>query len=211
MSQKVDILDSKEPLPCPICSKLFRLPQGFQESSAVACPHCEKQVTGAQLVESQIPTAKILDNSAPQVNEAAAGQEVKTAGRTRSFDEQDFVIPKPLKTATRSSRSRHPQRKSKSTKREMEKSNPLVEIMKIGFGAVLALPIAQLILWWGFSSDPLSIAPGVAHYAEFLVPPKLQPEREKEAEEEARNKDAPPSQRIHDEKGIPIGIVPDQE
>ena len=230
-------LQTDSPLPCPKCSKLFRLPDGFTSTSALACPHCQQQVTGNEILAAMAPTAKIVD-----VPVAAPANPNSGARPTRSFDEQDFVIPKPLKTAQRRSR-RHPERKSPLTEerdgpksssessggssgkssggsssrssgkssskkgKKAEPANPLAELLKIVLGGVLALPIAQLILWWAFNSDPLGFAPKTSQFAAFLVPPKLQP-AEAVIEEEQGDKDLPDSQMLHDDR-VPMRIQPD--
>jgi hypothetical protein len=40
-------------------------------------------------------------------------------------------------------------------------------------GALLALPVAQLIIWWVLSVDPLQLAPAVAKVVPFAVPAKV--------------------------------------
>jgi hypothetical protein len=46
-------------------------------------------------------------------------------------------------------------------------------------GALLALPVAQLIIWWGLGSDPVKIGPPVATLVPFIVPEQF---RELDAE-----------------------------
>ena len=73
--------------------------------------------------------------------------------QARSFDEQDFVIPKPLKTAVRSRRRRRSESEDDSTagtsraenrgrsssssrrKKKKKEANPLAEFGKVVFGA----------------------------------------------------------------------------
>ena len=218
-------LDTQSPLPCPKCAKLFRLPDGFTTSHALACPHCEEQVTGQQIMEAMAPTAKMV--SAPTAT-AQSG-----ARPTRSFDEQDFVIPKPLKTAVRrrrslpervgsdsgdekesssSQRSRSSSSSSSSRSRKGKSSkkkevSTVGEIFKIALGGLLALPIAQVVIWWLFAADPLSLAEPTSKFASFLVPPKLQPPAKIEDLEEEHDKDMPANQKMHDDT-VPFRINP---
>lgn len=253
MSTSTEILNSDSPLPCPRCDKLFRLPAGFTASNALACPHCQEQVTGQEILDAMVPTATMVEgvsvdtgDPAPNIDSSA------TEGRrpTRSFDEQDYVIPKPLKTATRRRRSRHPERKTRepaddeatksktgsdeatkskagsdevrkssgdrsrsrsrhSSRKKKKEASPGVEMLKIVFGGLLALPIAQLILWWAFNADPVGLAQPTSKVASFIVPPRLRPAPEIEEEDgkEPRNKDMPQSQKIHD-NNIPRLITP---
>ena len=216
MSASTDILSSEKPLPCPSCKQLFRLPEGFTARNALACPHCNEEVTGQEILDTVAPTARIIDSgpdapldvSVEPTNEKSQ----KPVRQARSFDEQDFVIPKPLKTATRRSRSRHPERKGSrkrsSRKKKKKEANAGKEFIKIAFGGLLALPIAQLVLWWGLNSDPLNLAGPTSSIASFVVPPKLRPIVIPEEEtEEKRNKDMPKNQKLNDHN-LPLRLPP---
>jgi len=63
--------------------------------------------------------------------------------------------------------------RSKHKRRTSRKAQQWLEIAKIAFGAFLALPVAQLIIWWGLSVDPLKLAPTVAKAIPFVVPAKV--------------------------------------
>ena len=79
------------------------------------------------------------------------------------------------------------------------------ELWRIVLGGLLALPIAQLILWWGFAVDPLGLGPKVYPYAPAVVPAKVFRPAVEVRDEVPVNKDMPPSQRMIDEQ-IPISI-----
>lgn len=81
------------------------------------------------------------------------------------------------------------------------------ELIKIALGGLLALPIAQLILWWGFNSDPLGLASPASNVASFIVPPRLRPGEVVEDEDPEGNKDMPESQEMHDTR-VPKTITP---
>lgn len=53
------------------------------------------------------------------------------------------------------------------------KTKEWVEIAKVILGALLALPVAQLIIWWVLAVDPLQLAPSVAKVVPFAVPGKV--------------------------------------
>jgi uncharacterized Zn finger protein (UPF0148 family) len=63
--------------------------------------------------------------------------------------------------------------RTKPKHRPSRKSQQWIEIAKIACGALLALPVAQLIIWWGLSVDPLKLAPTVAKAVPFVVPVKV--------------------------------------
>ncbi len=227
MSLSSEPLKSDSPLPCPGCGKLFRLPTGFTASHSLACPHCQQQVTGQQILDALVPTATIIEGA----NQPSPAHTPKTPGsssgrRTLSFDEQDFVIPKPLKTATRRSSRRHPERRSgiqrdssnetqrsesnssSSQSRRQPETNAGKEFFKIILGGLLALPIAQLLLWWALNLDPLGLSAATHKVVPFVVPPKLRPAEVIETDDEPKSKPGmPPSQRLNDDD-IPISILP---
>lgn len=72
----------------------------------------------------------------------------------------------------RSSQSHGPH--SRSSRSRSAKFNTIVEIAKVVAGALLALPVSQLIIWWGLGLDPFGIGPSVGRVAPFVVPAKLQ-------------------------------------
>jgi hypothetical protein len=56
--------------------------------------------------------------------------------------------------------------------------NPTIEIAKIVAGGLLALPLAQLILWWlpgEWQRDPLQIGPDVGRVLPWVVPANFRP------------------------------------
>lgn len=88
--------------------------------------------------------------------ESAPNAGLKTAGDLAAYERKQA-----------GSRSRH--RRSSSSRQ----SQQWAELVKIALGAVLALPVAQLIIWWGLSIDPLKLAPSVVKYVPFVVPAKV--------------------------------------
>jgi hypothetical protein len=220
MNAPTDPLKQDAPLPCPRCGKLFRLPAGFTADHALACPHCQEQVTGQEILNALVPTATIVQPAAVAAGSGAA-QPAARPGQgdtrsSRSFDEQEFVIPKPLKTATRPRSSRHPQRRSSrgrsSSPPIRKETNSTTETIKIVFGAIVALPVAQLILWWVFAVDPAGLAAPTSQVLPFVVPAGLRPETVAEEDlleqQEEVNKDMPPTQQLNDQR-IPRQLNPD--
>ena len=58
--------------------------------------------------------------------------------------------------------------------------NPVVDFLKVITGAILALPIAYLIVMWVFTVDPVGIAGGLGEKIPFLVPADLRYKTESE-------------------------------
>ena len=227
MSELEEILKSDQPLPCPACEHTLRLPDDFSASSAVDCPKCERSITGQEIIGALKTNVEItvneeadatLDDGSSTLAESSVQ---KTA--VQMFDEQDFVIPKPLKTATQKRQPRtkrkkrdltekkvfgkQRKRKRRSSRSRRQQPTSTTEMIKIAFGAILALPLAQLILWWGFQADPLQLAKPTSEVFAFVVPPKMRalPKTEPVNEMEPKNKDLPPTQKLKDFK-IPKSI-----
>ncbi|MEM7455820.1 MAG: hypothetical protein AAF456_15815 [Planctomycetota bacterium] len=49
-----------------------------------------------------------------------------------------------------------------------------IEIVKVIIGAMLALPVAQLLIWWVFGKDPLNLGPTVSGVIPAVVPADFQ-------------------------------------
>jgi hypothetical protein len=54
-------------------------------------------------------------------------------------------------------------------------AGPLAGIVAVVLGGVCALPITQLILWWGFDKDPMKLAAALPRAIQWLAPAHLQP------------------------------------
>lgn len=98
----------------------------------------------------------------------AAGDEMSTIQ-----ENVDIVISS--RRPSSSSYRRH-SRSSRSS-RTFAKPNNALEIAKIVFGALLAIPVAQLVIWWGLGVDPLKLGPPVGRAFPALVPKALRGEK----------------------------------
>jgi len=98
MAATSNILKTEAPIPCPLCGELFRLPEGMNESTSLACPHCSEEISGQQIIETLVPTAEIIQSSSTRPQADTPGSQVPVASR-HEFDQQSYTIPKPLKTA----------------------------------------------------------------------------------------------------------------
>lgn len=77
------------------------------------------------------------------------------------------------RSSSRRSRSRH--RKHNSFDDFHDEPNPQLELIKMLFGGILALPLAYAILLWIFLQDPLGIAPSIGRVAPIAVPRVYRP------------------------------------
>lgn len=75
----------------------------------------------------------------------------------------------------------HQKSRSRSRRRSsFSEGNRSLEIVKIVLGAFLALPVAQLIIWWGLGVDPLGLGPSVGRSFPSLVPKSMRAEEKPE-------------------------------
>jgi len=53
-----------------------------------------------------------------------------------------------------------------------------LEMTKIILGAILAIPVAQMLVWWFAGTDPMGVGPAVGNVAPFIVPAEFRGEDE---------------------------------
>ncbi len=53
-----------------------------------------------------------------------------------------------------------------------------LEMTKVILGAMLAIPVAQMLIWWFAGTDPLGVGPVVGKVAPFIVPTEFREETE---------------------------------
>ncbi len=58
-----------------------------------------------------------------------------------------------------------------------------LEMTKVILGAALALPVAQLLIWWFAGTDPLNLGPTVSRIMPFVVPSEFQPDKQQDKDE----------------------------
>ncbi len=57
--------------------------------------------------------------------------------------------------------------------RRSPKRNPFLDFIMYLLGGLMALPVAQLMIWWILGTDPIGIAPEVSRVIPMVVPPDL--------------------------------------
>lgn len=98
----------------------------------------------------------------------------KTAAR--SFGGDSSRGRRSAQSSSKSSRSRrHRSRESSrnSFSGFSDSNRSAVEIVKMILGGLMALPVAQIVIWWGLGQDPLKLGPTVGAKMPALVPPAL--------------------------------------
>ena len=86
-------------------------------------------------------------------------------------------------SSSRSSSSRSSSSRSRRPAPEKPDSG-LVEGIKILLGALLAPPVAQLVIWWVLGLDPLGMGPTVSKFVPMVVPAKFHAESSEEPKAE---------------------------
>lgn len=103
-----------------------------------------------------------------------------------------------------------------SSRRRRRRSNPVVEFIKVVLGGLLAIPAAQLILWWlpmnlqPAQRDPMSIGPTVARYIPFVVPESVRNSRTiAQTSPTANSANSSKSRPDRSASATPFGELPD--
>ena len=126
----------------------------------------------------------------------AKGAKRKKHRRSRSSSESKSsgAIKPNLKQSDRSERrsssgsSRSSSRSSSSRRTSQKADSRFGEVVKIIFGAMMAPPVAQLVIWWVLGLDPLGLGPATSKFVPPLVPAKFHAEKNEEPKAEVESK-----------------------
>jgi hypothetical protein len=177
---------------CPSCREDVTVPIDARPTSIVRCPLCNAECRLEQFLAQLPPPLIVLadanaadDNATPAPVEpteesvprpADSGEDVAIdIGRSLEVDEQlpafDFQPAAEAPPGAPRELARRPTRGAK---------NPVWEIVKIVGGALLAVPAAQIILWWcvpyNWKRDLLGVGPSISRVAPWIVPAKFHAE-----------------------------------
>lgn len=190
---------------CPDCRAIVQLPSCANVEALVQCPYCGDQYPLKTMLPETIPELILVKpaQTAPQAGEAAAepveretfvaslldvpatlrnGSKRSKRRSSRSESrESATAVPDPSirksgRQSQKGSRSRESHSWAMVVKQESRPRNPGLEMAKVVLGGMLAIPVAQVIVWWLIGLDPLNIAPSVGRVIPFVVPAKLRPE-----------------------------------
>ena len=140
---------------CPRCKEAVTVPPGVLPETRVACPLCQEELTGKDFIGQLPPALVLLD--------APAAVEIETqaiSDRTDTFDSDNpfgdvreakggaAVVTRVAQTHLQGRRASSDEKRGKGSARQ---------IISIVLGGMLALPIAQLILW-KLDRDPVNLA-----------------------------------------------------
>lgn len=133
----------------------------------------------APVVIGRLEVNEILRNGARRKRNRGSRPESQPVSR-----EERSVQPlgPPLRRKTkRSNSSSAGANWDRLVKNESRIRNPRLELFKVLVGALAALPVAQLIIWWVMGLDPFRMAPMVRKVVPAIVPPSLRQEPESDA------------------------------
>ena len=183
---------------CPQCTAVVYLPSIISVDAIVRCPICHHKYPIRSVLPESIPQLELvfdsqdteLDNDSRDAvfgnsnnSESMIALEkltvpdvlkngAKRRTRVRREPKPELSIGEAVENSQAEPATNKPRIRSRQ-RSILRKNRKLIEVAKIAMGALLALPVAQIIIWWGLGSDPIQIAPSVGKVAPFLVPQKL--------------------------------------
>jgi hypothetical protein len=159
---------------CPRCRNSLKIPPSIDPENRLRCPRCRRLFRVADL----LVVAGKEGSVAVEQEQAAAGPS-ETDSPVTSDERTSSVVRRRYYSRTRLPKGAAPQKARR--KRQPKTKFTRGDFIKVILGGLLALPVTQAILWWGFHRDPLDLGPSVASIAPFAVPygfrglPELEP------------------------------------
>lgn len=175
----IDGVDARE---CPACGRAFSMQPRFV-GKKIRCRGCRVPFVVAATspkaasiaVSERRPVSKVEKKMAAQPARAALPTSVSEPDQTvaeppvisADVGEVLDVVPmdEPVLAAVRPGRL--PRRQANTTE-------VLAPVIAVVMGGLMALPVTQLILWWGLGLDPLKIGRAMPQSLKGVVPVKFQ-------------------------------------
>lgn len=173
---------------CPSCKESVTVPVDATPESVVRCPLCHEEFTLEAFLEQLPPKLIVLDAgvndtaaepaTTPEVEPDASSSNVLGAFATgeASGESQVSSDSVPAFDFTPGSVSKDEQETTSPAPRRRPQKNPTIEVIKIVAGALLAIPLAQIVLWWlvpsGWQRDLFRLGPAVSRVVPWVVPEK---------------------------------------
>lgn len=196
---------------CPKCQDKITIPDGARENSNVACPLCRDEFLLSEVLQTLPPRLILLDPAEEDTFAPPAAAVAETTSSLGIVDEVTEDAEKIEVPAEESPADTEPGKSKqedsfafadsgesgaaaptsiRSSQRSRQKSeNPLGMMIKVALGGLMAAPLAQLILWWGFSRDPVKLGPKVPSVIRWVVPKDLRGSTTSQAPSKANRDD----------------------
>jgi hypothetical protein len=133
---------------CPRCEEPVTVPAGVESETRVECPLCQEELTGADFIGQLPPVLVLLDvpeEEAPGISAPVLGENFDPDNPFAEVREAEGGAA----VVTRLRRTRMDE--------DRKKKSGFRQLISIVLGGLLALPIAQLILWQ-LDRDPADMA-----------------------------------------------------
>ncbi len=156
---------------CPACREQVTVPSDRSPTTLVQCPWCHAECRLAEFLDQLPPMLAVVTDAETAVEERSAA-EAYSADIAHEAD----VPPFDFTPAAESSSA--VEWRGAGRRAVRPRPNVAWEITKVVGGALLAVPAAQMILWWcvpyAWKRDLLGIGPAVSRVVPWVVPAKFQ-------------------------------------
>jgi phage FluMu protein Com len=142
---------------CPKCKSNLAVPDRQDAEIVVQCPRCRTEVELCAVPEEVSDRGERRRSFAGGSTSRSSSDVKSNVVRRRYYSRTRL----PKNVAPTKVRRRRRKRKTKFTR---------ADFVKVIVGGLMAFPVAQLILWWGFAKDPMQLGPQVASAVPFVVP-----------------------------------------
>jgi hypothetical protein len=171
------VIDGAEARKCPACGRAFTMRKEF-DGKTIRCRGCRSifvvPVAGAPSLPQARATASQpapLAASGDRPSVSPPPRRLQEAGEAIATKEDIFEDVGDVLDRAAAGESCPPALPTCYRVTEPEAAeNPLTQFIAIVLGGTVALPIAQLILWWVMEQDPLKIAPQLPASLEWMAP-----------------------------------------
>jgi hypothetical protein len=189
---------------CPECEEKVTLPSASQ-AAIVQCPLCDAEFGLAELLESVPPTLLVVDDPAAKRAEDVASDEESTESTDVGFS-LEALSDQPEGFSIDDKESTVRATTVRSSGRRTSKGGGLRSAIQILFGGLIALPLAQLALWywpqgWGPGpQDPLGVGLKLSSYAavKWVVPEEFHDKAGKTPTDNSANESDSKRENNHD-------------
>jgi hypothetical protein len=159
---------------CPRCRDEVTVPSRASQKALVRCPLCLEEYLLQEALSLMPPALEVIDGSLgveepalAAVGAAAGDESYELAGRGERSS--GFAGAFDASPGTGSA-TVGPRPASKGARPKRKERGILGTVLGPVLGGIVGIVLAQLVLWWLFSKDPVQLGPEVAKYVPQIVP-----------------------------------------